>query len=542
MANQTTRFQVGFNSILFTGLLVLALLLANVFGYFTRCQWDVTEDGLYTLSKASKNIVREPKSDLKVRVFISRKLVAGLEEVKQYLVDTLDRYKDASKGKFKWELIHPEDSDAKEKLAKEYGIKKAMYQTKQTGSKESRELYFGLAITYKRPGADKEEMEVIPNLGWNIQKNLEYLLTERFVRLVRGRKKVAVVTGHNEVPPKSMGQLTKMLGQFFKAYEIVQYNIKGTKPPPADTQVLIVLSPKTPWNAADRKKLNSFVMQGKGVLFLVEGMALQKQRQQFQGQKMPPIMMAHNHGLNEMLWSWGVKIAGNFVMDVGQKPLLIQRGRQRQVIFHPALLNIRYSRRLKAPVTPFLASSLDLKAAHVASKLKPGQKFRVSPVLLTSPKAWTVKGPYMFNPQRRDRPPEGAKRARYVVGALVEGILPTGVKGTQPAESKTKARLVVIGDFDLLKLSGAVPGNRIFLQNLVDWLAQDETLVKLRNKQMQERELTLPASKGKRILIQVANMFGLPILLVLFGILWWQIRLSRRRSAQRELGPRGPRR
>jgi gliding-associated putative ABC transporter substrate-binding component GldG len=538
MANESTRLKVGVNSILFTVLLVVSLLLINVFGAYASCQLDVTEDKLFTLSDASKKIVKEAKSDLKVRVFISRKLVAGLEEVRQYLVDTLDRYKDASRGKFKWELIHPEDSKAKEKLAKEYGIRKATYQTKQTGSKESRELYFGLAITYKRPGADKEEMEIIPTLGWNIQKNLEYLLTERFSRLVRGRKKVVVVTGHNEVPPKAMGQLIKMLAQFFKAYEIVQYNIRGSKPPPADTQVMIVLSPKTPWNEADRKKLNSFVMQGKGVLFMVEGMALQKQRQQFQSQRMPPIMMAHNHGLNDLLWTWGVKIAGNFVMDVGQKPLLIRRGRQAQVIFHPALLNIRYSRRLKAPVTPFLASSLDLKAAYVSNKIQPGKRFRVSPILITSPKAWTVKGPYMFNPQRRDRPPDGARRARYVVGALVEGTLPSGVKGAKPTESKSKARLVVIGDFDLLKLSGAVPGNRILLQNLVDWLAQDEILVKLRNKQIQERELNLPSSKAKRYLIQLANIIGLPILLVLFGIFWWKIRVSRRRGAQRELGKR----
>ncbi len=301
---------------------------------------------------------------------------------------------------------------------------------------------------------------------------------------------------------------------------------------------MIVLSPKTPWNDADRKKLNSFVMQGKGVLFMVEGMALQKQNKQMQMRKMPPIMMPHTHGLNEMLWNWGVKIAGNFVMDLGQKPLLIRRGKKSQVIFHPALLNIRYSRRLKAPVTPFLASSLDVKAEFVSKKIQPGKRFRVTPILLSSPKSWTVKGPYMFNPQRRDRPPEGAKRARYVVAAMVEGKLPSAVKGAQPTESKANARLVVVGDFDLLKLSGAVPGNRIFLQNMVDWLAQDEVLVKLRNKQMQERELNLPSSKTKRYLIQLANIFGLPLALVLFGILWWQFRLARRRNAQREIGER----
>ncbi|MFH2005034.1 MAG: Gldg family protein, partial [bacterium] len=381
----------------------------------------------------------------------------------------------------------------------------------------------------------KEEMEVIKALGWNIQRNLEYLLTERFYRLVKGRRKVVVATGHDEIPPKQMKPLLQMLGQFFTAYEVVQWNARGQAAPPADTAVMLVVSPQTPWTDSDKKKLNSFVMKGKGVLFLVEGMALQKQRQQFQMQQMPPIMMPHQHGLNDLLWNWGVKIAGNFVLDEGQKPLLIRRGNQAQVIYHPALLNMRVHSRLKAPVTPFLASSLDLKAAYVSKEIQPGKKFRVTPLLISSPRAWTVKGPYMFNPQRRDTPPEGAKRARYVIGATVEGILPTGVKGATPAESTKQARLVVIGDFDILKLAGAVPGNRILLQNLVDWLAQDETLVKLRNKQMQERALDLPESKVRRRLIYMANIVGVPLLLILFGLVRWQLRRSRRRSAHRQL-------
>jgi cytochrome oxidase assembly protein ShyY1 len=53
---------------------------------------------------------------------------------------------------------------------------------------------------------------------------------------------------------------------------------------------------------------------------------------------------------------------------------------------------------------------------------------------------------------------------------------------------------------------------------------------------MQERSLDLPESKGKRVAIQIANVLGLPLLLVLIGIARWQLRAARRRRSKTALG------
>ncbi len=535
MATQS-KTQLGINAITFTVLVVVTLVVLNIGSQYLYGRSDLTEDGLYTLSPVSKKLVKNLKGELKVRVFVSKKLVPGLDEVRQYLIDKLKDYRDASNGKFKWEIIHPEDSDQAKKLTEQYRIPKFDAQTKRSGSKESREIYFGIVISYKAKGQE-EKFEVLPVIGWDIQKNLEYLLTERIHRLVKGRKKILLVTGHHEVPPKQMQGLLKALNKYFKNYEVVQYNIRGPKPPPKDAVVMLVIPPNTPWTTPDKQKLNSFLMKGgKGALFLVEGMALQKQRQQFQMQRMPTIMMPANHGLNDMLWKWGVKIQGNYVLDEGQRPLMIPgRGGRAQIIFHPSLLNIYVSRRLRAPVTPLLASSLELKRAYVGKKIKPGAKFKIQPLLMTSPKSWTVKGPYVPNLRRRDRPPEDAKRSPHVVGALVEGILPSAYPAKGPKESASRSRVVVIGDFDLLARLGTIAGNKVFLQNVMDFLAQDETLVALRNKQMQDRALVLPEEKGTRTLVKVALILGMPLLLIAFGVIRWQMRLSRRQRAGKQL-------
>lgn len=532
MAAHSKRTAIGANAIVFTVLVLATLVVVNVGSIFLNGRSDLTEDGIYTLSPVSKKLVKHLKGELKVRLFVSKKLVAGLREVRQFVIDKLKDYQDASNGKFKWEVIHPGESDEAKKLAEQYRIPKVDAQTKRSGSKESREIYFGIVLSYKKPGAE-EKFEVIPVIGWNVQKNLEYLLTERIHRLVKGRKKVLLVTGHHEVPPQQLKGLLKALNRYFKNYEVTQFNIRGAKAPPEDAVVALVIPPQQPWNDADRKKMNKFLMQGKhGALFLVEGMAIQKNRQQFQMQQMPKFFMAANTGLNDLLWKWGVKIQGNFVMDEGQRPLLVPSGRgQARIIFHPLLLNMYVSRKLRAPVTPFMASSLELKPAYVGRKVRPGAKFKIQPLLMTSPKAWTVKGPYVPNLRRKDHPPENAKRGQYVVGALVEGTLPSAYPGKGPKESAGVARLAVIGDFDLLARLGTVAGNMVFLQNLIDYLAQDETLVALRNKQVQERAMKLPESKGKRALLNAALILGMSLLLILFGVIRWHVRKSRRGSA-----------
>ncbi len=531
-SKSTSNANLGVNAIVFTALTIITLLVVNVGAHYVYGRADLTEDGLYTLSPVSKDLVKNAKGELKIRLFVSKKLVAGLLEVRQYVIDKLKDYEDAARGNFSWEVIHPEDSDEAKELTEQYRIPKFDAQTKRAGSKESREIHFGLVISYKAPGKD-ENYEVIPILGWDIQKNLEYLITERIHRLVKGRKKVALITGHNEVPGKQLQQLLKALNKFFKNYEVVEHDIRQKGKLPDDAVVAIVIPPKTPWNGADRKKLDEFVMRGKrGVLFLVEGMARQKQRRQLQMQRMPNIMMPAQHGLNELLWKWGVKIQGNYVLDEGQKPLLVPgRGGRAQIIFHPALLNMYVSRRLRAPVTPLLASSLEIKRAYVGKEIKPGSKFKIQPLLMTSDKAWTVKGPYVPNLRRRDRPPEDAKRGQYIVGALVEGTLPSAYPKKGRKESAGQSRLVVIGDFDILARLGGIAGNKVFLQNVVDLLAQDEALVSLRNKQMQDRALTLPEKKGNRTLVDAAIIIGMPLLLILFGVGRWQLRLYRRRRA-----------
>ena len=94
-------------------------------------------------------------------------------------------------------------------------------------------------------------------------------------------------------------------------------------------------------------------------------------------------------------------------------------------------------------------------------------------------------------------------------------------------------RMVVVGtrliadDQTIQESQGGIAG-LLFFQNVVDWLAQDESLISIRSKDRSPPRL-LFQSEFSRDLAKWGNLLGVPLLFVLFGM----VRLTRRRAAQR---------
>ena len=95
-----------------------------------------------------------------------------------------------------------------------------------------------------------------------------------------------------------------------------------------------------------------------------------------------------------------------------------------------------------------------------------------------------------------------------------------------------ETRLVVVGDADFIvdkNLRGN--DNLAFMLNTVDWLSQDEALISIRSKQVTARPLK-EISRGAKQFVKYGNIFGLPVLVIVVGVLRWQIRKQVRRKSQ----------
>jgi ABC-type uncharacterized transport system involved in gliding motility auxiliary subunit len=186
----------------------------------------------------------------------------------------------------------------------------------------------------------------------------------------------------------------------------------------------------------------------------------------------------------------------------------------------------------------FYASSIDTSLARERG-------VTIEPLTFTSPKTLIQEGSFNINPTQQWNP-EQFDRGQIVMGAVVSGSFSSFFSGKEiPAPSDTleasptledttiavspETRLVVLGDGEFLvdEKGGSIRDNLLFFQNMIDWLVQDEDLIAIRSREVTDRSLR-PITPAKKRLVKYANALGSPLLVVVFGVIAWQMRRRRK--------------
>jgi ABC-type uncharacterized transport system involved in gliding motility auxiliary subunit len=89
---------------------------------------------------------------------------------------------------------------------------------------------------------------------------------------------------------------------------------------------------------------------------------------------------------------------------------------------------------------------------------------------------------------------------------------------------KPETRVAAIGDSDFISNAYlGVEGNRDLFMNVVNWLAQQETLIAIRPREPADRRMTLTENKTTAILL--LSIFVIPGLVLGVGVYsWWRRR------------------
>jgi ABC-type uncharacterized transport system involved in gliding motility auxiliary subunit len=104
------------------------------------------------------------------------------------------------------------------------------------------------------------------------------------------------------------------------------------------------------------------------------------------------------------------------------------------------------------------------------------------------------------------------------------------------ADTTARGRIIVVGNqtFAADRFAQQAPENFAFVLNAVDWLAQDEALIRIRAKDPRPPSLAF-SSSTMRDGVKHANMIILPLAIALGGFL----RITKRRRSTRD-DPRPP--
>jgi ABC-type uncharacterized transport system involved in gliding motility auxiliary subunit len=103
-----------------------------------------------------------------------------------------------------------------------------------------------------------------------------------------------------------------------------------------------------------------------------------------------------------------------------------------------------------------------------------------------------------------------------------------------------RGRLIVVGSTDFVSDRYLRNGEAglVFVQNAVDWLAQDEALIAIRSKDRNPPPLVFTSAVA-RTAVKYGNLIGIPLLLVAAGgVRLWRRRRLTRQTYQAHVGAR----
>jgi ABC-2 type transport system permease protein len=552
--------------------IMAALLLLNIIAYYFYGRFDLTREKRFTLTPATKNLLRNLDDVVYVKVYLEGEFPAGFKRLRNSTQEMLDEMRSYAGGMLEYEFTDPmADSDAKEREAiAQQLMDKGLQPTRLIENTEdySEKIIFpGAIISYK--GRDlpttllQEQLNKTPEETLDNSINLlEYNLANTIQKIQAPTKpSIAFLEGHGELAPEQIEDFAFTLSKY---YILKRFNLKDKLYIPSQEFMAVVIAkPTQKFEETEKYKLDQYIMSGGKVLWMLENLntnldSLQSNNGAF---------IATDYGLNleDQLFRYGARVNFDVVQDMqcNQIPLAVgidQFGNAQNMQlfpwnYYPVITNYNpehpVSKNMDAVMLQF-AGSIDTIAGKNNSNVQ-------KTILLSSSKySNRVNAPVKINVNDVRQKPDPAKYPdkNIPVAVALEGEFESIFKNrlafsTQAmvdtlSELKFKdhsknTRMVVISDGDFCrneidpKTGKATPlgyykytretfANKDFLLNIIEWLTDENGIIAARSKEIKTRLLDEQRVKQEKFKWQLINTL-LPIGMVLafaaiFG--WWR--------------------
>jgi ABC-type uncharacterized transport system involved in gliding motility auxiliary subunit len=276
---------------------------------------------------------------------------------------------------------------------------------------------------------------------------------------------------------------------------------------PSDIEILAVMGPTMPLDSSAVQRVRDFIDRGGATFMMLEPVSI--------GQE-TPIPEPFRSGLEPLLADRGISLSSTLVMDLASNQQ-VQVGTQGifQVVAPYPLWPIA---RPGAPHA--ITSGLNQLTLAWAGALEISDSTNVTPLWQTTEAGGLQQPGTPLLPNQEWSLPEEEMAVRPLAVAVT------------PPDGDARGRMVVIGDADFTadRFLQASPNNYTFLANAIDWLAQDEALIRIRSKNRTPPTLVFESDAARNVL-KWGNLVGVPLLFALFGVL--RVTGRRRRAEKR---------
>jgi gliding-associated putative ABC transporter substrate-binding component GldG len=549
---------------------ILAILGLIVVANYLGMRWfkriDMTEGKEYSISAATKKVLKGLDDIINIKVFFSKDLPPHLHKTVTDVKDLLSEYQ-AYAGKnllISWE--DPAEKEETKNLARSLGIPEVQLQTFEKDKQQVMNGYLGIAVLFEDK---KEALPVVQNL-----QNLEYDLTMAIMKVSRSAEPhvgVLKMDTMPELPPQyqdkvdmsatTQKKLEQLITALKNTYKVTVVDAANGEPIDSTIKTLIVPGVE---NVKSRKlfEIDQFFMKGGNLIMLADAMNVQFQY----GIRATP----QDSKVFDLLEHYGVKVEKSLLMDAscGQVTIPQKYGPFQMNVAVPYPYFVRIGKDgfnsanpAVAPLTEVVlpwASPLTL-LVDKADSAAADNKVTATVLAHSSAKSWTAQGSIDLNPQQKwampaetDMKPQNlivylnGSFSSYFAGKKVPPVHEPAAGDTMSqinltpnandasreiVASNSNGHLVVIGDADLVTGQNATPNNISLLLNMVDWLSLDNNLIAIRTRTMKDRTMNtnlLQEGSSKPGLIRLVNILLMPVILIIIGLV---INFNRREPA-----------
>ncbi len=545
------------------GVAVAIILSVNIIGKYLYGRIDLTSERRYTLSKSTKELLKKIDEPVLYRVYLEGEFPADFKRLQNETKEMLNQFR-AYNRNINYEFVNPNSFDSKEEQTVFYqklagkGIQPTQIQVKSDGGVTTQVLIPAADVIYR---GRETTVQLLQNQKYvsesdllnNSIQNLEYSLSSAIRALAKGRKQsIGFLQGQGELNGGVLYDFQRSLEEFYSLEYVeidgqIQSLTAHRKREKDSTysifnlyDLLIVAKPTQHFTDKDLFILDQYIMYGGKVLWLVDPLDADIDSLAERGMMMSTRLPL---GLDEMLFTYGVRVNPNLLMDIRCRPIPMQVGmvgEKPQFRFVPwyyfpdivPLSEHPIVRNLDIIKTDFV-SSIDLIDNDIQKT-----------VLLTTSEYTRVKNaPATVDLADAQAEPDRRmyNKSSLPVAVLLEGEFKSAWRNRLSPELTEQSaigykdiskptKMIVISDGDIIRnrfnaeegiayplgydnYTQTFYANKDFLLNAVNYLVGDEGLMESRTRNIKLRKLDVMKVKEQRGRYQVINLV-LPLALL----------------------------
>ncbi|MBQ1859459.1 MAG: gliding motility-associated ABC transporter substrate-binding protein GldG [Paludibacteraceae bacterium] len=515
-------------------------------------RWDMTDDKHYSLSEASKNLLRRTDAPIEVTLLLNGDLNAGFRRLQRAANETLeemDVYGDVRCTMY----------DVQSHAADSLGLNPIIiHEREQNGKTAQTTVYPYALMQYKNRRAvvtllkNTRGLSGEENLNASIEQ-LEFAFMEALHMLTQNETpRVVILEGHGEPDEAHTYDLMSVLSKYFQVDRgAIMANGDSTK---VNVHILdgykavIIMDPQTAFSDEERFIIDQYIMRGGTVLWALNGVQFSNQVLQQEG--FTPIIPLEL-GLTELLFRYGIRVNPALVQDIQCLPIPVNVSSDPQQpnlqpmpwTYAPLLLTSEGS-----PITRGLGQVMSTFVSPLdAVGGEDGIEKRILLATSTASRITASPGEVDLNDLNPDMTafvyqyvPVAVSLEGVFASAYAHRMVPEGIETDEPIrKTGVRTRQVVIAGGSMLlnetqrnqvlpmgydRYSGMQFSNRDFAANAVLWLTDSEGLIRLREKSVALRLLNDRRAHQERLKVQLVSTICPVAVLLIIGCLVWIIR------------------